>query len=55
MAAGTLMIEATSKCPMIPGITFLRIVAYRTITVPAMVAMPETMIVKSSLLEILFR
>ena len=50
MAAGALIMEAIKICPMAFGITPWRMVAYRTMTVPAMVAMPQVMIVKSSLL-----
>jgi hypothetical protein len=54
-AAGTLMIDAVRICPIMSGIMFPRMLAYNTMTVPAMVAIPEVISVKISLRLISFR
>ena len=48
-AAGALITEATSRCPNTPSMTPPRRLAYSTIIVPAMVAIPPAMMVNSSL------
>ena len=55
MAAATWMKDAIRIWPSGSGITPWRNVAYRTITVPAMQAMPTVMSEKSSLLVMLLR
>jgi len=47
-APGVLMSEAVRMCPMASGTTSPRMLAYRTMTVPAMVAMPQLMSENSS-------
>ena len=49
MAAGTLIMEAVSMWPIMSGIALLKMLAYNTITVPAMVAMPDVIRVNISL------
>ena len=48
MAAGVLMIEAMRICPKASGTTLDRMLAYSAITVPATVAIPQLMRMKSS-------
>ena len=55
IAAATWMKEAIKIWPSGSGITPVRNVAYRTITVPAMQAMPTVMSEKSSLRVMFFR
>ena len=47
-ASGVATIEATSRCPIASGSRAPRMAAYSTSTVPAMVAMPQFMTMKSS-------
>ena len=49
IAAGALMTEAVRMCPRALGMTPPRMLAYNTIIVPAMVAMPQVITTNSSL------
>ena len=54
-AAGTLIMDAVRIWPITSGILSLKILAYKTMTVPAIVAIPQVIRVKISLRVISFK